>query len=50
VAYTLPLDVAQKADLLAQCNVHTRAEQLLAHLAQRGADNDLAFPPDFSAN
>ena len=50
VAYTLPLDVSRKAELLAQCDVHVRAVQLLEHLSNHGTDSDVSFPPGFSAN
>jgi ATP-dependent Lon protease len=55
VAYTLPLEVQFKQQLLAEWNVDARAEQLLARL-QLLAEQPLAergtrpFPPDFSTN
>jgi Lon protease-like protein len=50
VAYTLDLDVSCKADLLAESDIHTRATRLLAYLAERPADDQAKFPPEFSAN
>ncbi len=55
VAYTLPLELDFKRQLLSEWNVDNRAEQLLARLrvladqslAERG---DRPFPPDFSTN
>ena len=50
---TLDLNVALKAQLLAEANVDHRAQTLLEHL-QRDEDelppSRLKFPPDFSPN
>jgi uncharacterized protein len=48
VAYTLDLDVACKAELLAECDIHARAVRLLEILNARASRGD--FPPRFSAN
>ena len=53
-AYCLPLDIACKQQLLAECRVAVRARRLLSELEWLG-DDPLAtsardFPPPFSAN
>ena len=56
ISYMLDIDLSDKEALLAQVNVHRRAEMLLKHLAvatiepQTCPSTELAFPPQFSAN
>jgi uncharacterized protein len=53
VGYTLEFDIAFKAQLLSETNVHRRAEALIAQLEGDGNLNTagrLKFPPDFSPN
>lgn len=56
ISYMLDLDLCDKEALLAQTDVHRRAELLLEHLLVAGADyhtaqwGEVAFPPLFSAN
>ena len=56
ISYMLDIDLAAKEELLAQVDVHRRAELLLGHLAAAAEDREparsgaLAFPPQFSAN
>ncbi len=56
VSYMLDIPLVQKQTLLAESNVHRRAEMLLEHLAQAatdvspGAVGELEFPPAFSEN
>ncbi len=56
ISYMLDLDLCDKEALLAQTDVHRRAELLLEHLSLAGADHhtaqwgELTFPPLFSAN
>ncbi len=56
VGYMLDIPLADKQELLAESNVHRRAEMLLEHLAQAAADTSpgtagtLEFPPAFSEN
>jgi Lon protease-like protein len=56
VAYMLDIPLADKQALLAESNVHRRAESLLEHLARAARDTSpaaagaLGFPPDFSDN
>jgi Lon protease-like protein len=54
-AYALPLDIAVKQQLLAECRVDVRAQSLLAHLESELADQAVTvaaemFPPPFSVN
>lgn len=53
MSYTLDLDVALKAQLLAQPDVDRRAQMLLEHLQHEDHEHRpprLKFPPDFSPN
>jgi Lon protease-like protein len=55
IGYMLDIDVAAKEALLAECDVHRRAELLLAHLLaaadpQRNPCGPGIFPPQFSTN
>ncbi len=56
VAYMLDIPLADKQALLAEPNVHRRAEWLITHLAQAAEDTNPAsagragFPPPFSEN
>jgi len=55
VGYLLDIEVAAKIELLAETDVHHRAEMLLAHLAAMtrhdAVDSGLPlFPPEFSVN
>lgn len=56
VGYMLDISLADKQALLAELNVHRRAESLLEHLARAASDTSPAaagatgFPPDFSDN
>jgi Lon protease-like protein len=56
VSYMLDIPLADKQALLAERNVHRRAESLLEHLARAAGDTApaaagvLGFPPDFSEN
>jgi Lon protease-like protein len=54
-AYALPLDVAVKQQLLAECCVDVRAQLLLEHLDKEAAEEPVGaaadvFPPPFSDN
>lgn len=53
-AYTLPLETAVKQELLAECNVATRAQILLAQVERfvnaAKPKSSLTFPPNFSEN
>jgi Lon protease-like protein len=54
-AYALPLDVAVKQQLLAECCVDLRAQLLLEHLDNQVAEEPIGaaaevFPPPFSVN
>ena len=55
ISYMLDIDVRDKEALLAQANVHRRAELLLKHLSsaaehQYAESTAIVFPPQFSAN
>ena len=56
VSYMLDIDQRDKEALLAQLDVHRRAEMLLGHLSAAatecaaGKSGAIAFPPQFSAN
>jgi len=56
IAYMLDIDLGDKQVLLAESDVHRRAEILLGHLAAVAAEpttqgaGPLVFPPPFSAN
>ena len=55
IGYMLDINVAAKQALLAECNVHRRAELLLGHLAaaveqETGKCSFGVFPPQFSVN
>jgi len=56
VSYVLDIPIAAKAALLAETNVHRRAQSLLEHLGRAvadtapGAAGALEFPPPFSRN
>jgi Lon protease-like protein len=55
IGYMLDIDIAAKQALLAECNVHRRAELLLGHLyvaagQETGKGGLGAFPPQFSVN
>jgi len=56
ISYTLDIDLGEKETLLAEVNVHRRAELLLRHLSAaasehaRGESVSMGFPPQFSAN
>ena len=56
IAYMLDLDMGRKVALLAEANVHRRAEDLLDYLESASIDvssgkcGAAAFPPAFSAN
>jgi ATP-dependent Lon protease len=56
IGYMLDIPLADKQTLLAESNVHRRAEVLLEHLARAAADTKpgaagaLEFPPAFSEN
>ncbi len=55
VGYLLDVDLARKEELLAEMNVHRRAELLLEHLAEaadapRASAGAAVFPPEFSVN
>jgi hypothetical protein len=54
-AYTLPLELAVKRELLAECRVQARARILLRQLEDLMANHTTAaigeaFPPPFSLN
>jgi uncharacterized protein len=54
-AYTLPLDIALKQQLLAECRVAVRAKTLLAEMEKLSVDEAISaatigFPPPFSVN
>jgi ATP-dependent Lon protease len=50
VAYTLDMELSSKIELLAERNVHARAERLLAILSANRVASGAGFPPEFSAN
>jgi Lon protease-like protein len=56
VAYTLDIELERKVALLAEPNVHRRAERLLQYLERASTDlspgrsGETAFPPAFSTN
>lgn len=56
ISYMLEIDLEQKEVLLAEANVHRRAELLLGHLfamtnaVELGDAGILVFPPEFSPN
>ena len=56
ISYMLDIDLAAKEELLAQVDVHRRAELLLGHLTAAATDCEpagsgaLVFPPQFSTN
>lgn len=56
VSFMLDLDLCDKEALLAQADVHRRAELLLEHLSAAAANprldpsDQIVFPPQFSAN
>jgi uncharacterized protein len=56
ISYMLDMDLADKQALLAELNVHRRAEMLLGHLAAAekrragGGSPLVVFPPKFSVN
>jgi Lon protease-like protein len=56
ISYMLDMDMAKKQLLLAETDVHRRAELLLAQLSMASADLEpvgtasLGFPPKFSLN
>ena len=56
ISYMLDIGVAEKEALLAECDVHRRAERILAHLSAAAADEEfrrrgaIGFPLQFSVN
>ena len=55
ISYMLDIDLDRKEALLAETNVHRRAELLLAHLSRTAASDrsdpsGIVFPPQFSLN
>jgi len=56
ISYTLEIDVQAKESLLAETNVHRRAEALLRHMARVVRRKEpvgpagMSFPPEFSFN
>ena len=56
ISYMLELDLPDKETLLAQVDVHRRAELLLKHLSAAAAEHEharsdtITFPPQFSVN
>ena len=56
ISYMLDIELRDKEALLAQTDVHRRAELLLTHLAVSAAGpphpqwDEMVFPPQFSVN